>query len=165
MPLTHDDNGNLTDDGLFKYKYDAWNRLVGAWHNAASVSDPNQAVATYAYDGLFRRIAKIVSNQGVGLVYRLDRSGAITGVPAGNRQEHYYYSGWRLVEMRNGSGQTLGQYVYGTQYIDELVRYDRNTDAWADNDCIDANIADAGSHPPKPAKCPKACQCFTMREK
>ena len=27
MSLTYDNNGNLTDDGLYKYVYDAWNRL------------------------------------------------------------------------------------------------------------------------------------------
>jgi YD repeat-containing protein len=27
---SHDDNGNLTDDGTYKYTYDAWNRLVKA---------------------------------------------------------------------------------------------------------------------------------------
>ena len=25
LTLTHDDNGNLIDDGLFKYTYDPWN--------------------------------------------------------------------------------------------------------------------------------------------
>ncbi|MCK4627330.1 MAG: hypothetical protein KAV00_18605, partial [Phycisphaerae bacterium] len=28
LSLTHDNNGNLTDDGMYKYTYDPWNRLV-----------------------------------------------------------------------------------------------------------------------------------------
>jgi hypothetical protein len=33
----------------------------------------------------------------------------------------YLYDGQRIVEVRNGSGTTIQQFVHGTQYIDELV--------------------------------------------
>ena len=126
LTLAHDDNGNLTDDGLFKYSYDAWNRLAGTWYHDAHVDGnghpdvTGERVATYAYDGLFRRIGKVVANQGEGVVFHSDDNG--TGIQAGDRTEHYFYSGWRLVEQRNGSDQVLGQFVYGTQYIDEPAR-------------------------------------------
>jgi YD repeat-containing protein len=35
LTLSHDDDGNLTNDGLFKYQYDAWNRLVKTQRKAA----------------------------------------------------------------------------------------------------------------------------------
>jgi hypothetical protein len=41
------------------------------------------------------------------------------------------------VEVRDSSDQTLGQYVWGVQYLDEPVRYDRNTDVGTDNDCVE----------------------------
>jgi hypothetical protein len=111
---------------------------VGVWYHDGSTADANQRVATYTCDGLFRRIEKTVANMGEGVVNKSDASG-MTGIQAGNLAEHYYYSGWRLAELRNGSDQTLGQWTWGTQYIDEPVCYDRNTDAGTDNDCLDVD--------------------------
>jgi hypothetical protein len=49
---SYDNNGNLTDDGLFKYYYDCENRLT-------YVNDQNDtAVASYSYDYLGRRKTK-----------------------------------------------------------------------------------------------------------
>ncbi|MBL8881030.1 MAG: hypothetical protein JNG88_18090, partial [Phycisphaerales bacterium] len=52
----------------------------------------------------------------------------------------FYYAGWRVVELCDKAtpAATLGQFVYGTQYIDEAVVYDRNTDVNSDNDCVDS---------------------------
>jgi len=156
LTLTHDAAGNLTADGLLKYEYDAWNRLVRArYDNAVAAADP--VIATYEYDGLFRRIEKTVSNQGIGVVFRSDGGGAllpvVEGIQAGNRHEHYFYSGWRLVETTDHAesggfysyvaAHVLGQFAYGTQYIDEPVRYDRNTDPSTDDDCLDAGGSQA----------------------
>ncbi len=47
---TYDRNGNLTDDGVLNYTWDALNRLVGGGPNAH-----------YVYDALDRRIRKTVS--------------------------------------------------------------------------------------------------------
>ncbi len=41
---------------------------------------------------------------------------------------------WNVLETRNGSDQTTWQYVWGTQYVDELVLADKNGDA-SGNDC------------------------------
>ena len=47
----YDDNGNLIDDGVYKYYYDCENRLT-------DVNDQNdQQVASYKYDFLARRVA------------------------------------------------------------------------------------------------------------
>jgi hypothetical protein len=36
------------------------------------------------------------------------------GIDGGDRHEHYFYSGWRLIEVRNNAGSTLGQFVRGS---------------------------------------------------
>ena len=40
-----------------------------------------------------------------------------------------------MFETRNGSSQTTFQYVWGTQYVDELVMIDKNGDPSESNDC------------------------------
>ena len=79
------------------------------------------AVRDYAYDGRGRRISKAVTASG-----DLDRT------------EYYYYDGQQMIEQRDGSEQTAMQVVFGTEYIDEPVRLDVNTDPATDNDCLDA---------------------------
>jgi len=116
--LTYDDAGNLTDDGIYIYKYDPWNRLVQVKRKSADGSD--QVVATYTYDGLGRRIKKVVTNSG-------DRG----------RTEYFYYAGWQLVEVRNGSDIAERQFVWGTQYIDEAICMDVDSDS--DGDCVDTD--------------------------
>jgi len=116
--LTYDDAGNLTDDGIYIYKYDPWNRLVQVKRKSADGTE--QVIATYTYDGLGRRIKKVVTNSG-------DRG----------RTEYFYYAGWQLVEVRNGSDIAERQFVWGTQYIDEAICMDVDTDS--DGDCVDAD--------------------------
>ena len=64
----------------------------------------------------------------------------------GNRDEQYYYAGWRVIEERDSSGDVLAQTVYSTEYIDAPVCRDRNTDVDSDepddpNACLDAGSA------------------------
>jgi hypothetical protein len=54
---TYDHNGNLTFDGTFKYTYDVWNRLV-----KVTLDDPDVVIQQARYDGLGRRVRKIVTN-------------------------------------------------------------------------------------------------------
>ena len=83
-------------------------------------------IAAYEYDGRNRRTMKTVSNCGV----------EDTANDGGNTTVHYYYSDkWQILETRNGSSQTTFQYVWGTQYVDELVMIDRNGDPTESNDC------------------------------
>jgi len=83
--VSYDKNGNLTDDGVYKYAYDAWNRLVKVTteHDALTL-------ATCAYDALGRRIKKVVSN-----------SGDLDGTTY-----FYYNAKWQLLETRAGEPRT-----------------------------------------------------------
>ena len=56
----YDANGNLTDDGSYKYTYDPWNRLV----KVAAKQDTDITIQTAKYDGLGRRLEKVVTNSG-----------------------------------------------------------------------------------------------------
>jgi len=115
--LLYDAAGNLIDDGIYLYKYDAWNRLVEVQRKAAT-GDP-QTIAVYGYDGLGRRIRKVVTHSG-------DR----------NRSERFYHDyRWRLLEVRDETDQADRQFVWGATYIDEAVCTDVDTDD--DGDCLD----------------------------
>ena len=102
--FSHDDNGNLTDDGTLTYKYDAFNRLREVRRKSDSM-----LVAKYVYDAQGRRVRKIVSNGGV------DNTPAVDGTT------DYLYSGSRCVEERDGSNNVLRQYVWG-RYVDDLIQ-------------------------------------------
>jgi RHS repeat-associated protein len=96
---SHDDNGNLTDDGTYKYTYDAWNRLV-----KATLNDTDITIQQAEFDGLGRRIKKTVTN-----------SGDLDGTTV------YLYNRHQIIETRNGSDEVTLQVYPGTRYIDEVV--------------------------------------------
>jgi len=103
--FTYDKSGNLLNDGIRLYEYDAFNRLLKVY------KDPNTTpviVGTYSYDAGGRRIRKIVSNNG------------LTGtIPNGTTD--CLYTGWRCIEERDGSNNPTKQMVWGI-YIDELIQ-------------------------------------------
>jgi hypothetical protein len=128
------------------------NRLVKAQRVVPSVN--TTTVATYAYDGLpaldtprrakpviAKRSARLPSG-GASRVPSIEKTVTYNGIEetssdGGNRHEHYFWGGmgvspvnWRLIETQThgGSPKALYQVVYGTQYIDEPVRYDGDTD-------------------------------------
>lgn len=103
-PLTHDDNGNLTDDGALRFAWDYQNRL-------RTVTRSGAVIARYTYDALGRRIQKVVTNSG-----------------AQNGTTRFYLDGWQEIEERNGTDTLTQQYVYGGVYIDEPLVLDRNRD-------------------------------------
>jgi hypothetical protein len=76
--------GNLADDGLYKYTYDAWNRLVGVWYHDChkdGYGRPDRSgerVATYTYDALFRRSSKEVANMGEGVYWAGSLTDSVT---------------------------------------------------------------------------------------
>ncbi len=113
----YDAAGNMTNDGIYKYKYDAWNRLVEVGRQGPT-SNP-QVVAQYGYDGLGRRIKKVVSNSG-------DKDGT---------QYFYYNNRWQLLEIDNADGVARQQFVWGSNYIDEAICMD--VDTGTDGDCTD----------------------------
>ncbi|MCG3179188.1 MAG: hypothetical protein BIFFINMI_01521 [Phycisphaerae bacterium] len=56
---THDASGNLTCDGLYKFTWDAWNRLVKvtrAYRDGNGDLQSGSQIAALAYDPLGRRI-------------------------------------------------------------------------------------------------------------
>ncbi len=125
----YDAAGNMICDGIYNYTYDAWNRLLTVQRPGGTTP---QTIATYRYDGLGRRIYKNVQNTG--------RSTPV--LPRDNRgfdgEEYYYYDyQWRLLEVRvptydpatgNVTGdRTRQQFVWGSQYIDEAICMDVNT--------------------------------------
>lgn len=123
LALTYDNNGNLTADGLLKYGYDAWNRLVECAYSAGDLSDSGQLVGQYEYDGKNRRLRRVVANRGSG-----------TWNADSDADYRYFYSdAWQILEVRDGSAITRQQWVYGTQYVDEIVLMDNNLDL-NDND-------------------------------
>ncbi len=117
----YDAAGNLVLDDQKFYKYDAWNRVVevhdkGDYHVDAAGdlagTDPGDLIATYDYDVLGRMIHKTVSGSG-----NLNTTGD---------GDYFYYDGHRLLEHHKHNGTSLAlhrQYVYGLDYIDEVVAY------------------------------------------
>ncbi len=109
-PPAHDAAGNMTTipkptapNSSFSAKYDAWNRLA---------SLDNGSTASFQYDGLSRRTK---------------RSG-------GSTRHFYYNSGWQVVSERaSESGSPDKHFVWGSQYVDELVLRDHDADANSGN--------------------------------
>ncbi len=89
--------------------YDAWNRLVKLVDASTS-----QTVQENQYDGRkFRTVIKSYN------------SGTLT-----ETRHAYFDDNWRCVEERVGtSTSTDRQFIWGSQYIDDLILRDRDTDA------------------------------------
>ena len=94
LPRSHDDNGNLRSDTQVEYSFDFFNRLV-----AVRQGNNGPMIAEYLYDAGNRRVLKTVGGDTV----------------------RYLYSGWQVIEERNGSEQTLRQFVDG-RGLDEHVQ-------------------------------------------
>ncbi|MCG3130993.1 MAG: hypothetical protein FLDDKLPJ_01768 [Phycisphaerae bacterium] len=97
---THDDAGNLTKDADYAYVYDGWNNLV----KVRAQNDADVVIGVYAYYADNRRASKTVTNRG-----------DLDGVT------YFFYDGLREIEERNGSEQVTQQYVWGHEYIDQLL--------------------------------------------
>ena len=86
-------------------------------------TDPNDftvgdTVGTMAYDGTGRRVGK-----------------AITSCADWDKTYSYYHRGNQVVEIRDGSDNTLTQNVWGLTYVDELVQIAHNIDPTSNNNC------------------------------
>ena len=78
----------MTHDGLYRYEYDAWNRLASVtrtYPDANGALQTGSTIATMKYDGLNRRTRKMVANSG-----DLDCT-----------YQYLYDRQWRLLETRN----------------------------------------------------------------
>src|SRR5438132_931429 len=79
--LSYDDNGNLTSDCTYHYRYDEENRLMTVIRISDSVM-----VGEYQYDALSRRVQKIANP---------------SGTPTTTR---YFYDVARIIEEQDPSG-------------------------------------------------------------
>jgi hypothetical protein len=83
------------------------------------VATTETTIAAYEYYGHNRRSRKTVTYRGQEVVAN----------DGGDAEVRFYYDNrWRILETRNGSGQTTFQHLWGTQYTDELVWIEKNGD-------------------------------------
>jgi len=104
------------------YKYDAWNRLTKIYRDADTddtIDDPGELVVTYSYDGLNRRIRKVVAG--------------------GDTYDYYYNESWQVLEVQKAgrTNKTYQQSVWGIQYVDAPVVQFRDT---ADDGTLDETL-------------------------
>jgi len=119
ISLSYDANGNLTDDGVFAFVYDAWNRL----RKAKLVVGANETtIGDYDYYGEQQRSRMLVTNHGTSRTLHVDGNGDL---------RFYYARRGGLSEVRNGSNQTAQQLFRGAG---GLVFYDTNGDTTESND-------------------------------
>ncbi|MFN0060624.1 MAG: RHS repeat-associated core domain-containing protein [Planctomycetota bacterium] len=97
----HDLNGNVVDDGVRLFTYDAFDRLI-----AVRRKSDNALIATYGHDALDRRVRKVVYDPATAVVVRDKR--------------YYYDTRWRVIEERNPAG-VEATYAYGFG-LDEPVQ-------------------------------------------
>ena len=149
----HDDAGNLVRLDYRNHVYDAWNRLVRVEFYINSASSPLQTRATYTYLGLHQRATGL-----------LDTDQDTPNFAPDELTYHFYDPSWRLLERRvndsysgswasgtigwddlDPSGQGSGidpsvdQYIWGTQYIDQLVYWQHDGDGDGDGDFTDGS--------------------------
>ncbi len=117
----YDKAGNVILDNEHFYKYDAWNRVARVSERGTlAVSGDTftgavgDLLSIFFYDALGRRINKRVYN-----------SEALNTTGYG---DYFYYDGHRVLEHRktNAAGTAVEphrRYVYGLDYIDEVVAY------------------------------------------
>ncbi|MFC1588247.1 RHS repeat domain-containing protein [Planctomycetota bacterium] len=98
---THDENGNLTNDGTYIYKWDAFNRL-----REVHPSGGGGIYGEYSYDASGRRVERIVTSSGDLNTHLI-----------------YFYDSSSIIEERDNSDTAIKRYVMG-RVIDEPVLMD-----------------------------------------
>ncbi|MFN0134764.1 MAG: hypothetical protein ACKVS9_01460 [Phycisphaerae bacterium] len=97
---TYDNNGNNMFDGIYNYVYDGWDRprivKLGAESDLLTVQE-------LTWYGTHRVVARANSNMGV----------ENTPGDGGNATTRFYTARGKLIEERNGSGQTTVQNLWG----------------------------------------------------
>jgi len=101
VSISHDGNGNLTEDENYEYNYDQENRLLFIVRKADA-----KLVGEYQYDALGRRAIKTESPD-------------VT-----SKETYFYYDDARVIEEQDSAATTQATYVYGS-YIDEILTMDR----------------------------------------
>jgi RHS repeat-associated protein len=97
--FSYDADGNLTDDGVWTYAYDAENRLTGMTTQLPAASGFTRWNLAFTYDYLGRRVQKAATNLD-------DGSKSYT--------RRYVYNGWNLVAELDSTGTNLlRSYTWG----------------------------------------------------
>ena len=95
VTVSHDDAGNLINDGIHINTYDAWNRLV----KVQSAADSGAVtIQTAKFDAKGRRIPNVVTNSG-----HVDAT------------KVYLYDAHKIIETRVGSSDVVAQCIHGTR--------------------------------------------------
>ncbi len=102
IPLTYDPFGNITDDGMFTYTYDAGNRLVDATDGTNTYG--------YDYDGLGNRYEQTIN--GTTTNYLLDSISGLTNVIGeyGNGASTYHLLGLDVIGQVGGGASGAWSY-------------------------------------------------------
>lgn len=109
--LTYDNNGNLTADGRWEYRWDAENRLVSMWTSPLAQSGLSQQLRRkldFTYDWQGRRIKKCVYNPTSNAVPATwSTTAAVT--------ELYVYNGWKLAFRSHNEASNIWEqsFVWG----------------------------------------------------
>ena len=96
----YDQDGNLTQDGLWNYTWDAENRLTRMVSRSATPSDSWQWLE-FRYDWQGRRISKTVSNW-------------VTGHWSLVTDHRFVYDGWNLIAVLSSDLSPLTSFTWGT---------------------------------------------------
>ena len=109
--LAYDPDGNLIFDGTWSYQWDAENRLVSMWltNGVAGIATSNVLKLNFAYDGLGRRIQKVLSTW----------NGSMFGNAMTNK---YIYDGWNVVAALNSQAALLQSFVWGQDLSGTLTK-------------------------------------------
>ncbi len=113
--FAYDADGNLTDDGLWTYTWDAENRLIGMT-GSAGVPPALRRKLTFAYDYQSRRVAKTV--------YAWDAAangGAGDWSTTPSTELRFVYDGWLLLAETTPAGALVRAYTWGLDLADSLA--------------------------------------------
>jgi RHS repeat-associated protein len=99
--LVYDADGNLSFDGIWSYQWDGENRLISmTMTNVSGIANSNRMQLQFAYDGIGRRVQKIVS------VW----NGSSFTTQSTNR---YIYDGWNLLAVVNPQSSIVQSFMWG----------------------------------------------------
>lgn len=93
-------DGNLLENGAFKYTWDAENRLVSVAPASSPVESSKRLFFEYDYEG--RRVRKRVEIWQPG-----------TGNWELETDHHFVYDGWNVVLVLDGDGEPVRRYTWG----------------------------------------------------
>jgi len=149
-------NETSTTEGLVN-TYDSWNRLRKVEKNDATLgtggvggisptpATPATLIAQYEYDGIHRRIRKIIYEQATKDEETEEETPTTPTTPTVDYVIDYYYNtSWQVLEIRlDGDEDPLKQYAWDIRYIDApIVRWhDSDTDGTIDDTLYYTNDA------------------------